>query len=161
MPTTGTTSTLTAEEIGRAADYVQLIFEGRYDAAARAAVQEFHRDERALARLMCDFGELLLREHITVFPAGEDHACVHAEDAEYALTNLTEVVVRYFKWWCLGGGGAPVAAGFLIECMQEEGGHTLQILSDVRQAADPAWRTAPAAWRGHGLGADVPPHRAS
>ncbi|MFF1415862.1 hypothetical protein ACFVX6_39855 [Streptomyces sp. NPDC058289] len=94
---------------------------------------EFHQDGNGLARQLSAFGALLLRDHITVFPDGHDDC-----NAAYILDALTAVNIRCFQRWCLAGGGAPtawMAAEFLIECMQEQGDQTLQILSDVRGAA--------------------------
>ncbi|MFD4860652.1 hypothetical protein [Streptomyces atratus] len=53
------------------------------------------------------------------------------------------VASRYLKRWCYSGGGAQaarIAAGFLIECMQEVD-QVHQFLSDVRGDA-PWWQAA-------------------
>ncbi|MGW0315400.1 hypothetical protein [Streptomyces flavidovirens] len=59
----------------------------------------------------------------------------HADcESAYALRQLVAVASRYLKRWCLAGGGAHtawIAAGFLIECMQEVD-HVHQFLADVR-----------------------------
>ncbi|MFJ9080332.1 hypothetical protein ACIRO3_34625 [Streptomyces sp. NPDC102278] len=133
MASTGNTNTLSAQEIGRAADYVELVFQYQGHVKERAALEEFHRDGKGLARLMSAFGALLFRDHMTVLP--DEHADC---EAEYVLDALTAVNIRYFQRWCLAGGGAPtawMAAEFLIECMQEQGDQTHQILCDVRGAA--------------------------
>ncbi|MFJ1804032.1 hypothetical protein [Streptomyces sp. NPDC088180] len=47
----------------------------------------------------------------------------HADcQSAYVAEKLVTVASRYLKRWCLAGGGAHtawIAAGFLIECMQE------------------------------------------
>ncbi|MFI5867419.1 hypothetical protein [Streptomyces sp. NPDC051546] len=131
MSTTGNANALTAEEIERAADYVQLVFQSQGHDRDWAALEEFHRDGYALAKLMSAFGTLLLSDHITLIP--EDHPAYDAE--EDAPEVLTEVAIRDFQHWCLQGATGWMAAVFLIEYMQEQGDQTLQILADVRQAA--------------------------
>ncbi|WP_326596325.1 hypothetical protein [Streptomyces brevispora] len=57
------------------------------------------------------------------------------------MDKLAAVVSRYLKRWCYSSGGAQVAhiaAGFLIECMQE----VHQFLADVRGDASAGRRAA-------------------
>ncbi|MEH0517325.1 hypothetical protein QBC31_42965 [Streptomyces sp. B21-079] len=59
----------------------------------------------------------------------------HADcESAYVLGQLVTVASRYLKRWCLAGGGAHaawIAAGFLIECMQEVD-QVHQFLADIR-----------------------------
>ncbi|MER7496447.1 hypothetical protein ABT033_28110 [Streptomyces pharetrae] len=60
----------------------------------------------------------------------------HADcESAYVLRQLVTVASRHLKRWCLAGDGgaqaALVAAGFLIECMQEVG-QVSQFLADIR-----------------------------
>jgi hypothetical protein len=89
-------------------------------------------DGPELARLIGEFGALLLADYITAVP--DEHADC---ESAYALRQLVTVASRYLKRWCLAGGGAQtawIAAGFLIECMQEVN-QVHQFLTDVRGAA--------------------------
>ncbi|MGW0669748.1 hypothetical protein [Streptomyces sp. NPDC002746] len=128
---------LTPEQIWRAADYVELVWQDSEEAWAR--LEEFHQgDGRELARLMGEFGALLLADYLTVVPA-EHVDC----EAGYVMDKLAAVAIRYLKRWCYSGGGAHVAyttAGFLIEVMQEVD-QVHQFLSDVRGSA-PQWNPA-------------------
>lgn len=136
METTSKLPELTPEQIWRAADYVELVW---HDEEARARLEEFHRDGKELARLMGEFGALLLAGYLTVVP--DEHAGC---EAGYVMDKLVAVASRYLKRWCYSGGGAEVAfiaAGFLIECMQEVD-EVGQFLSDVRGSA-PRWNPAP------------------
>ncbi|WP_331725487.1 hypothetical protein OG596_38105 (plasmid) [Streptomyces sp. NBC_01102] len=127
---------LTPEQIWRAADYVELVWQDDEEAWAR--LEEFHRDGKELARLVGEFGALLLDRYLTVVPAG------HVDcEAGYVMDKLVAVAGRYLKRWCYSGGGAQCAytsAGFLIECMQEVD-QVSQFLSDVRGDA-PWWPAA-------------------
>ncbi|MGR8010748.1 hypothetical protein [Streptomyces hypolithicus] len=108
---------LTPEQIWRAGDYVELVWRDQGGDQERAALGEFHRDGEALARLMGEFGALLLADYLTVVP--DEHADC---ESGYVLGQLVTVASRYLKRWCLAGGGAQaawIAAGFLIECMEE------------------------------------------
>lgn len=130
---------LTPEQIWRAADYVELVWHDEDTEEARARLEEFHRDGKELARLMGEFGALLLADHLTVVP--DEHADC---GAGYVMDKLAAVASRYLKRWCYSGGGAQVAyiaAGFLIECMQEVD-QVSQFLCDVRGSA-PRWNPAP------------------
>ncbi|MFF2236276.1 hypothetical protein [Streptomyces anulatus] len=53
------------------------------------------------------------------------------------MDKLVAVATRYLKRWCYSGGGAHtawIAAGFLIECMQEVD-QVHQFLADIRRDA--------------------------
>ena len=129
---------LTPEQIWRAADYVELVWHDQDTEEARARLEEFHRDGKELARLMGEFGALLLADYLTVVP--DEHADC---ESAYVMDKLAAVTSRYLKRWCYSGGGAEVAyiaAGFLIECMQEVD-VVSQFLSDVRGDA-PRWSAA-------------------
>lgn len=130
---------LTPEQIWRAADYVELVWQDSEESWAR--MEEFHRDGKELARLMGEFGALPLADYLSVVPA-EHVDC----ESGYVMDKLTAVAIRYLKRWCYSGGGAEVAytaAGFLIECMQEVD-QVSQFLSDIRGNA-PQWPAAAAA----------------
>ncbi|MGW1656585.1 hypothetical protein [Streptomyces atratus] len=131
---------LTPEQIWRAADYVELVWQDQGSEQERAALEKFHQDGEALARLIGEFGALLLADYLTVVP-DEHTEC----DAGHVLGQLVAVASRYLKRWCYSGGGAQAAwivAGFLIECMQEVD-QVHQLLSDVRGDA-PRWPAAAA-----------------
>ncbi|MCH0561135.1 hypothetical protein I3F55_31430 [Streptomyces sp. MUM 16J] len=124
--TTSQTTQLAPEQILRAADYVELVWQEQGSQQDRAALAAFHADGPELARLIGEFGALLLTDYLTVVP--DEHADC---ESAYVAGNLVAVASRYLKRWCLAGGGAEaawVAAGFLIECMQE----VHQFLADVR-----------------------------
>ncbi|MFJ8098302.1 hypothetical protein [Streptomyces griseofuscus] len=60
----------------------------------------------------------------------------HADcESAYVLGQLVTVASRYLKRWCLASGAgahtAWIAAGFLIECMQEVD-QVHQFLADIR-----------------------------
>ncbi|MEU9189454.1 hypothetical protein AB0D14_33915 [Streptomyces sp. NPDC048484] len=136
METTSKVPTLTPEQIWRAADYVELVWQDNEEAWSR--LNEFHRDGEELARLMGEFGALLLADYLTVVPAGHIDC-----ESGYVMDKLVTVAGRYLKRWCYSGGGAQfayTAAGFLIECMQEVD-QVHQFLSDVRGDA-PRWPAA-------------------
>ncbi|AXU16792.1 hypothetical protein [Streptomyces clavuligerus] len=119
---------LTPEQIRRAADYVELVWREQGTEEERARLEEFHSDGE-LAKLIGEFGAMLLRDHISVVPA-EHVGC----DSGYVMDQLVSVAGRYLKRWCLAGGGAQtawIAAGFLIECMQEVD-QVHQFLADIR-----------------------------
>ncbi|MFC0602236.1 hypothetical protein [Streptomyces palmae] len=122
-------SQLAPEQILRAADYVELVWQEQGSKEEKAALAEFHADGPELARLIGEFGALLLADYLTV---------VHDEHADcesaYVAGQLVTVASRYLKRWCLAGGGADtawIAAGFLIECMQEVD-QVHQFLADIR-----------------------------
>lgn len=128
---------LTPEQIWRAADYVELVWRDQDTEEARARLEEFHRDGKELARLMGEFGALLLGQYLTAVPA--EHADC---ESAYVMDKLVAVAGRYLKRWCYSGGAevAYIAAGFLIEAMQEVD-QVGQFLSDVRGDA-PRWPAA-------------------
>ncbi|MFJ4972706.1 hypothetical protein [Streptomyces sp. NPDC088755] len=120
---------LAPEQIRRACDYVELVWQEQGSEEDKAALAVFHADGSELARLIGEFGALLLADYITAVP--EAHADC---ESAYALRQLVAVASRYLKRWCLAGGGAHtawIAAGFLIECMQEVD-EVSQFLCDVR-----------------------------
>lgn len=129
METTSPKAQLAPEQIQRAADYVELVWLYQDSEQDKAALAEFHADGQELAVLVGEFGELLLADHISVVP--DEHADC---ESGYVLGQLVAVARRYLKRWCLAGGGAQaawIAAGFLIECMQEVD-QVSQFLADVR-----------------------------
>ncbi|MGW5679754.1 hypothetical protein ACWEV4_32540 [Streptomyces sp. NPDC003860] len=120
---------LAPEQILRAADYVELVWREQGSEDDKAALAEFHADGPELARLIGEFGALLLADYLTAVP--DDHT--ECESA-YVAGKLAAVASRYLKRWCLAGGGADsarIAAGFLIESMQEVD-QVHQFLADVR-----------------------------
>ncbi|MFD5372625.1 hypothetical protein [Streptomyces sp. NPDC127103] len=120
---------LAPEQIRRAAAYVELVWQEQGSEGEKAALAAFHADGPELARLIGEFGALLLADYITVVP--DEHADC---ESAYALRQLVTVASRYLKRWCLAGGGAHtawIAAGFLIEVMQEVD-QVSQFLADVR-----------------------------
>lgn len=140
METTSKVPQLTPEQILRAADYIELVWQEQGSEEDQAALAAFHADGPELARLIGEFGALLLAEYLTVVPA--DHVDC---DAGYVMDKLAAVTIRYLKRWCLAGGGAQtawIAAGFLIENMQEVD-QVNQFLSDVRGDAS-RWPAAAA-----------------
>ncbi|MEU1798207.1 hypothetical protein [Streptomyces californicus] len=127
--TTSPTTQLAPEQILRAADYVELVWTEQGSEEDRAALTEFHADGSELARLIGEFGALLLADYLTVVP--DEHADC---ESAYVLGKLVTVASRYLKRWCLAGGGAEaawIAAGFLTEVMQEID-QVHQFLADVR-----------------------------
>jgi hypothetical protein len=128
--TTSPTPQLAPEQILRAADYVELVWEGQGSEEEKAALAAFHADGPELARLIGEFGVLLLADYLTVVP-DEDADC----ESAYALGLLVTVASRYLELWCLASGAgahtAWIAAGFLIECMQEVD-QVHQFLTDIR-----------------------------
>lgn len=127
--TTSPKTQLAPEQILRAADYVGLVWQEQGSEEDKAALAEFHADGRGLARLIGEFGALLLADYLTVVP--DEHADC---ESAYVTEKLVTVASRYLKRWCLAGGGAHtawIAAGFLIECMQEVD-QVHQFLADVR-----------------------------
>ncbi|MFF3735122.1 hypothetical protein ACFYXM_33810 [Streptomyces sp. NPDC002476] len=119
---------LAPEQILRAADYVELVWKEQ-GSEEEAALAEFHADGPELARLIGEFGALLLADYLTAVP--DEHADC---ESAYALGQLVTVASRYLKRWCLADGGADtawIAAGFLIECMQEVD-QVNQFLADIR-----------------------------
>ncbi|MGV9937494.1 hypothetical protein ACWC4C_32710 [Streptomyces olivaceoviridis] len=129
METTSLKTQLTAEQIRRAADYVELVWQEQGSEEDKSRLAEFHADGPELARLVGEFGALLLSDYLTVVP--DEHADC---ESAYVLGQLVTVASRYLKRWCLADGGAHtawIAAGFLIECMQEVD-QVHQFLADVR-----------------------------
>ncbi|MFE0580256.1 hypothetical protein [Streptomyces sp. NPDC058874] len=129
-------SVLTPEQIARAADYIELVWQEQGTQEERARLEEFHAEGDELATLIGEFGAMLLRDHIRVVPDG------HADcESAYVVDQLVAVTSRYLKRWCLAGGGAPaahMAAGFLIECMQEVD-QVSQYLADIRGNIAAEW----------------------
>lgn len=116
--TTSPKTQLAPEQILRAADYVELVWREQGSAEEEAALAEFHADGPELARLIGEFGALLLADYLTAVP--DEHADC---ESAYVVGKLVTVASRYLKRWCLASGAgahtAWIAAGFLIECMQE------------------------------------------
>ncbi|MFE3687794.1 hypothetical protein ACFXPM_31830 [Streptomyces sp. NPDC059095] len=128
--TTQPKTQLAPEQILRAADYVELVWKEQGSEQEKAALAEFHADGPELARLIGEFGALLLADYLTVVP--EEHADC---ESAYTLGKLVTVASRYLKRWCLASGAgartAWIAAGFLIEAMQEVD-QVGQFLYDIR-----------------------------
>ncbi|MFJ4865990.1 hypothetical protein [Streptomyces sp. NPDC088748] len=128
--TTSPKTQLAPEQILRAADYVELVWKEQGSEQEKAALAEFHADGPELARLVGEFGALLLADYLTAVP--DEHADC---ESAYALGKLVTVASRYLKRWCLASGAgahtAWIAAGFLIEVMQEAD-QVGQFLYDIR-----------------------------
>jgi hypothetical protein len=124
-------SQLAPEQILRAADYMELVWQEQGSEEEKAALAQFHADGPELGRLIGEFGALLLSDYLTVVP--DEHA--NCESA-YITGKLMTVASRYLKRWCLASGAgahtAWIAAGFLIECMQEVD-QVHQFLADIRR----------------------------
>lgn len=97
------TAALTPEQIRRAADYVELVWREQGSEEDWAAPEEFHRDGKEMARLIGEFGALLLADYLTVVPDGHT-GC----ESAYALRQLVTVAGRYLQRWCCSCGGAEV-----------------------------------------------------
>jgi hypothetical protein len=142
METTSQKTQLAPEQIRRAADYVQLAWRGQGSEEDNTALAQFHADGPELARLIGEFGALLLTGYITAVP--DEHA--YCESA-YVAGHLVTVASRYLKRWCLASGAgahtAWIAARFLIECMQEVD-QVHQFLADVRGDAGARYAAAAA-----------------
>ncbi|MCZ9344447.1 hypothetical protein NGM37_42550, partial [Streptomyces sp. TRM76130] len=115
METTSPMPQLAPEQIRRAADYVELVWQEQGSEEDKAALAECHADGPELARRIGEFGALLLSDYLTAVP-GEHADC----ESAYVLGQLVTVASRYLKRWCLASGAgahtAWIAAGFLIEC---------------------------------------------
>ncbi|MFF5638680.1 hypothetical protein [Streptomyces sp. NPDC012825] len=125
---------LAPEQILRAADYVELVWrEQGSEEEDRAALAQFHADGPELARLIGEFGALLLADHLTAVP--DEHADC---ESAYVAGKLVTVASRYLERWCLASGAgahtAWITAGFLIKCMQEVD-TVHQHLADIRRDA--------------------------
>ncbi|WPO76306.1 hypothetical protein [Streptomyces sp. KN37] len=59
---------LAPEQILRAADYVELVWRMQSNEEDKAALATFHADGPELARLIGEFGALLLADHLTAVP---------------------------------------------------------------------------------------------
>lgn len=130
---------LTPEQIARAADYIELVWQEQGTEEERARLEAFHADGAELAKLIGEFGGMLLADYISAVP--DEH--VDCESG-YVVGQLVVVTIRYLKRWCLAGGGANaarVAAEFLIACMQEVD-TVHQYLADIRRNAAYGWPTA-------------------
>ncbi|MFC8270121.1 hypothetical protein ACFUIZ_31065 [Streptomyces cinereoruber] len=129
--TTSPKTQLTPEQILRATDYVELIWQGQGSEEEEAALAEFHANGPEPVRLVGEFGALLLAGYLTAVP--DEHA-----DCESAYVAGKLVTSRYLKRWCLASGAgahtARIAAGLLIECMQEVD-QVSQFPADVRSDA--------------------------
>ncbi|MFI8405178.1 hypothetical protein ACIGG5_33725 [Streptomyces sp. NPDC085463] len=137
METTPPKTQPTPEQIARAADYIELVWQEQGSQEERVRLEEFHADGDELAKLIGGFGAMLLRDHITVVP--DEHADC---ESAYVAGKLVTVAGRYLKRCCLASGAgahtAWIAAGFLIECMQEVG-TVHQHLADICRDAAFGW----------------------
>ncbi|MFC7980095.1 hypothetical protein ACFUT3_33295 [Streptomyces cinereoruber] len=124
---------LAPEQILRAADYVELVWREQGSEEEKAALAAFHADGPGLARLVGELGALLLADHLSTVP--DEHADC---ESAYVAGKLATVASRYLERWCLASGAgahiAWIAAGFLIECMQEVD-TVHQYLADIRRDA--------------------------
>lgn len=92
------------EQILRAADYVERVWQEQGSKEEKTALAEFHADGPKLARLIGEFGALLLADYLTAVT--DEHAdCKSA----HVLGQLVTVASRRLKRWCLAGGGAHTA----------------------------------------------------
>ncbi|WP_432128378.1 hypothetical protein [Streptomyces sp. bgisy082] len=134
--TTSPKTRLAPEQVLRAADYVELVWQEQGSEEEKAALAEFHVDGPGLARLIGEFGALLA-DYLTVVP--DEHADC---ESAYVAGKLVAVASRYLERWCLASGAgahtAWIAAGFLIECMQEVD-TVHQYLADIRHDAAFGW----------------------
>lgn len=141
--TTSPKTQLAPEQILRAADYVELVWREQGSEEEKAALAEFHADGPELARLIGEFGALLMADYLTAVPDEHDDC-----ESAYVAGKLVAVASRYLKRWCLASGAgahtAWIAAGFLIECMQEVD-QVGQFLADIRGDVGAGLR------RGYGL----------
>lgn len=94
----------------------------------RAALARFHTDGPELARLIGEFGALLLTGYLTAVP--DEHTDC---ESAYVLHRLVAVTSRCLHGRCRTGGAqaARETAGFLIACMQEAD-QVHQFLTDIR-----------------------------
>lgn len=133
---------LAPKQILRAADYVELVWREQGSEEEKAALAEFHADGPELARLIGEFAALLLADYLTAVP--DEHADC---ESAYVTETLVAVASRYLKRWCLAGGAgahtAWIAAGFLIEAMQEVD-TVPQFLDDIRGDAGTRYGAAAA-----------------
>ncbi|MGW4781532.1 hypothetical protein ACWEPA_33365 [Streptomyces filamentosus] len=105
METTSQKARLAPEQILRAAEYVELVWQEQGSEEDKAALEEFHADGPELARLIGEFGALLMADYLTVVP--DEHADC---ESAYVAEKLVTVASRYLKRWCLAGdGGAHTA----------------------------------------------------
>ncbi|MEU1013433.1 hypothetical protein [Streptomyces sp. NPDC005890] len=121
---------------------MELVWREQGSEENKAALAQVHAHGSQLARLIGEFGALLLADCITAVP--DEYAdCVSA----YAPRQLVTVTSRYLKRWCLADGDgaqtAFIAAGFLIECMQEVD-TVYQFLVDIRGDAGARYGAAAA-----------------
>ncbi|MEU2226695.1 hypothetical protein [Streptomyces sp. NPDC018347] len=72
METTSLKIQLTPEQIRRAADYVELVWQEQGSEEEKVRLAEFHADGPELARLIGEFGALLLADYLTAVP--DEHA---------------------------------------------------------------------------------------
>jgi hypothetical protein len=117
---------------------VELVWQEQGSEEEKAALEKFHADGPELARLIDEFGALLLTDYVP-----DEHADC---ESAYVAGQLVIVASRYLKRWCLAGGGAHtawIAAGFLIECMQEVD-QVHQFLADIHSDSR-AWHGTAAA----------------
>ncbi|MEV7659606.1 hypothetical protein AB0O39_36260 [Streptomyces anulatus] len=110
---------------------MELVWQEQGSEGEKAALARFHADGPVLARLIGEFGALLLADHLTVVP--DEHAGC---ESAYVAGKLVTVASRYLKRWCLASGAgahsAWIAAGFLTECMQEVD-EVHQFFADIRR----------------------------
>ncbi|MEK8141571.1 hypothetical protein NKH18_00250 [Streptomyces sp. M10(2022)] len=94
------------EQIRRAADYVELVWQEQGSEEEKAALAAFHADGPELARLIGEFGSLLLADYITAVP--DEHADC---ESAYVMDKLVAVASRYLKRWCLASGAGRTPRG--------------------------------------------------
>ncbi|MEU0404958.1 hypothetical protein ABZ318_33065 [Streptomyces sp. NPDC006197] len=59
---------LTPEQIARAADYIELVWQEQGTEEERTRLEEFHADGDELAKLIGEFGGRLLADYISTVP---------------------------------------------------------------------------------------------
>ncbi|MFJ1804026.1 hypothetical protein [Streptomyces sp. NPDC088180] len=131
--TTSPKTQLAPEQILRPVGNVEMVWREQGSEEEKAALAEFYADGPELARLIGEFGALLLADYLTAVP--DEHADC---ECAYVTEKLVAVASRYLKRWCLasraGAHTAWIAAGFPIECMQEVD-QVHQFLTDIRSDA--------------------------
>ncbi|WP_411575221.1 hypothetical protein [Streptomyces fradiae] len=84
---------LAPEQILQAADYGELVWREQGSEEEKAALAEFHADGPELARLIGEFGALLLADYLTAVP--DEHADC---ESAYVTEKLVTVASRYLNW---------------------------------------------------------------
>ncbi|MFF6835208.1 hypothetical protein ACFY84_25580 [Streptomyces sp. NPDC012438] len=83
---------LALEQNLRAADYVELVWQEQSSEEEKAALAEFNAEGPELARLIGEFGALLLADHLTAVP--DEHADC---ESAYVVRKPVTVASRYLE----------------------------------------------------------------